>query len=225
MRLCSTLFCVWLLAFAVAANAATNAFEKEILAFEAADKTSPPPKNGVLFIGSSSIRLWKTLRQDLPDHPVFNRGFGGSQIADSIHFAGRIVFPYEPRAIVCYAGGNDINSGKSAERVFADWQTFVQQVHAKLPTTKIAYISIAPNPARWKQIERIRAANALIENHARTDARLSFIDVHPAMMGTDGLPKPDIFVADKLHMNTNGYALWKGVVGAHLKKMLAEPAK
>jgi lysophospholipase L1-like esterase len=223
MRLHTRLLLACWLALVFSAQAATNRFDSDIRAYVAADQTNPPPKNGVLFTGSSSIRLWKTLRQDFPDRPVFNRGFGGSQISDVIHFADRIVLPYEPRLIVFYAGGNDLNAGKSAEQVFADWQTFVQTVHAKLPKTRLAYISIAPNPARWKQIDRVRAANALIENHSRTDARLSFIDVHPAMMGDDGLPKPDIFVADKLHMNPRGYELWKGVVGAHLAKLLDAP--
>ena len=137
-------------------------FENEISAFETADKTNPPPKRAILFIGSSSIRLWKTLPQDFPGHKVINRGFGGSEIADSVYFADRIVFPYEPRMIVLYAGGNDINGGKSPEVVSADFKAFVEKVRAKLPDTRIAYISIAPNPARWSQVERVKAANKLI---------------------------------------------------------------
>ncbi len=223
MQLHTRLSIAFWLALVFATQAATNRFDGDIRAFEAADRTNPPPRNGILFTGSSSIRLWRTLQQDFPGRPVFNRGFGGSQISDVTHFAGRIVLPYEPQLIVFYAGGNDLNGGKSAEQVFADWQTFVQTVHAKLPKTRLAYISIAPNPARWKQIERVRAANALIENYNRTDARLSFIDVHPVMMGDDGLPKPDIFVADKLHMNAKGYELWKGVVDAHIAKLLDAP--
>src|SRR2546423_9553455 len=121
----------------------TNPFEKDILAFEASDKTNPPPKNAVLFIGSSSIRMWKTLARDFPDYQVINRGFGGSQIADSVYFFDRIVTKYEPRVIVFYAGGNDINAGKSAEIVFDDFKHFVSAVREKLPATKVVYISIA----------------------------------------------------------------------------------
>src|SRR5438093_1816424 len=123
----------------------TNRFDAEIAAFEARDRTNPPPKNAILFIGSSSIRMWKTLAQDFPEHKVINRGFGGSEISDSVHFADRIVVPYRPTMIVMYAGGNDINAGKNPERVAADFKAFVEKVRTKLPETRIAYISIAPN--------------------------------------------------------------------------------
>lgn len=217
---------VALCAFSIAvAQDKTNRFEKEILAFEASDKTNPPPKNAILFLGSSSIRLWKTLAQDFPQHQVINRGFGGSQIVDSTHFLERIVLPYEPAVIVFYAGGNDINAGKSAETVASDYAAFVAKVREKLPKTKIAYISIAGNPARWAQVERVRAANQLIRTWIAAQPGLSFIDVFPHMMGPEGLPKPDIFVADKLHMNDKGYVIWKRVVGEHLKEIGAAGSK
>jgi lysophospholipase L1-like esterase len=202
-----------------------NPFEREIKAFEASDKTNPPPANAVLFLGSSSIRMWKNVAKDFPDYRVINRGFGGSQIVDSIHYADRIVIPYKPVAIVFYAGGNDINAGKSAETVFADFQTFVKKVHAALPKTRIAYISVAPNPSRWSQIERIRRANHLIEDYTKTDHRLSYIDAHSQMLGEDGTPKPDIFLPDRLHMNEKGYAIWKKIVGARLPELAPEAAR
>ena len=199
-----------------------NAFEKEILAFEASDRTNPPPKHAALFVGSSSIRLWKTLTQDFQDRRVINRGFGGSHISDSILFADRIVLPYEPDTIVFYAGGNDLNAGKTPQTVFNDYKTFVAKVRAKLPDTHIAYISIAGNPARWAQIDKVREVNRLIHAYSRTVPGLSYIDTTSAMLGTDGLPRPEIFVADKLHMNTNGYAIWTRVIGEHLKQLDAE---
>lgn len=212
---------VWLFLALVALPlpAATNPharWENEIAAFEAADRTNPPPAHAILFIGSSSIRLWKTLAQDFPRHNVVNRGFGGSEIADSVHFAERIVFPYAPRQIIMYAGGNDLNNGKTPEQVTADFKAFVHKVHQRLPQTRIAYLAIAPNPARWAQIERVRRANQLIADFIRTDARLVFIDVHPHMLGTDGQPLPDIFLEDRLHMNPKGYAIWKKIVEPHL---------
>jgi len=196
----------------------TNRWDKDIAAFEAQDRTNPPPKGAILFIGSSSIRLWKTLAEDLPDHKVINRGFGGSQIEDSVHFVDRMVVPYQPKRIVMYAGGNDINGGKTPEQVASDFKAFVAKVHAKLPDTKIAYISIAPNPARWAQVERVKGANGLIREFTRTDKRLQFIDVFPHMLGENGMPLPDIFVDDRLHMNEKGYAIWKRVVGGALKE-------
>lgn len=209
----------WLVLAPSATWSATNDFarwEKEIAAFEAADRTNPPPTRGILFIGSSSIRLWKTLAQDFPQHQVLNRGFGGSQIEDSVHFAERIVFPYAPRKIIMYAGGNDINAGKSPQQVAADFRAFAQKVHQRLPQTRIAYISIAPNPARWAQVEKVREANRLIKSFTETDPRLEFIDVFSHMLGPDGQPLPDIFVADRLHMNAKGYALWKQLVAPSL---------
>lgn len=195
----------------------TNRWEGEIRAFEASDLTNKPPENGILFIGSSSIRLWKDLASDFPDLPVINRGFGGSQIIDSVYFAGRIVFPYKPRMIIMYAGGNDIHSGKSPEEVYNDFKTFVEKVHSRMPSTLIGYISIAPNPARWKEIKEVRRANSMIKEFTLRDPRLFFIDTHSHMLDENGLPKPDIFVDDKLHMNRKGYEIWKNVIKPYLK--------
>jgi lysophospholipase L1-like esterase len=220
MRLPLHLLFLLLMASAAVAQQKTNSFEKEILAFEASDKTNPPPKNAILFTGSSSIRLWKTLAQDLPEYRVLNRGFGGSQISDCLHFFNRLVPPYEPEVIVFYCGGNDLNAKKSPETVLNHFKQFVARTRVKLPKTQIAYISIAGNPARWAQVDKVREANRLIREWSATQPNLSFIDVFSPMMGPDGTPQPDIFVADKLHMNEKGYAIWKQVVGAHLKKIV-----
>jgi lysophospholipase L1-like esterase len=193
-------------------------WEKDIQAFEAADKTNPPPKNAILFIGSSSIKRWTTLSQDFPEHKVINRGFGGSHLDDSVYYFDRIVAPYKPKMIVVYVGSNDINFGKTPEQVFAAFKEFVAKTHKALPKTRVAYISIAPNPARWSQIEQIKATNKLIEDFIQQDSRLTFINVFPEMLGPDGKPKPDIFVSDKLHMNQKGYELWTTIVRPYLKK-------
>lgn len=191
-------------------------WEKEIAALEAKDPVDAQTRGGIVFIGSSSIKKWTTLAQDFPRHRVLNHGFGGSQMADSVHFADRIVLPYEPRFIVVYAGGNDINAGKTPERVCADFRAFVEKVRAKLPQAGIAYIAIAPNPKRWVQVGRVKAANALIADYIKGQPGLKFIDVYPRMLGADGLPLPNIFVADRLHMNAEGYKLWAEIVGGFL---------
>ena len=144
---------------------------------------------------------------------MLNHGFGGSEVFDSVNFAHRLVFPFQPKQIVMYAGGNDLNAGKTPERVFADFQAFVARVQAELPKTRICYISSAPNPKRWAQIKEVRALNSLVQAFCAKDDRLQFIDVHPVMLAPNGEPKPDIFVEDQLHMNAKGYELWKGVVG------------
>jgi lysophospholipase L1-like esterase len=198
MHLTRRVVTLLLLAFA-SAHAQTNRWDADIAAFEAKDRTNPPPKGAILFIGSSSIRLWKTLALDFPEHKVINRGFGGSETGDSVHFADRIVLPYRPRLVVMYAGGNDINAGKTPEQVAGNFKAFVEKVQAKLPHTRIAYISIAPNPARWAQVERVKRANELIRHFTKTNSNLTFIDVFPHMLGEDGQPRPEIFVEDRLH--------------------------
>jgi lysophospholipase L1-like esterase len=189
-------------------------WEPEIRAFEAADRTNAPPKHAILFVGSSSIRLWKTLAKDFPEARVVNRGFGGSRIADSTAFAERIIFPYEPRTIVFYAGDNDLAEGRTAEQVAADYQAFVQTVRARLPETRIAFISIKPSPLRWHLREKIESANRQIA--AMKGDGLVFIDSYSAMLGADGKPRQEMFAADRLHMNEKGYRLWTQLVKAQL---------
>lgn len=207
--------------FGAQTNADTAQWEPAIQAFERSDKTNPPPANAILFIGSSSIRLWTNVARDFPEHPVINRGFGGSQISDSVWFADRIVIPYRPRMIVFYAGGNDINAGKAPMEVFGDFQNFVKKIHEKLPETRIAYISSAPNPARWEQVVKVKELNGLIEACTKQDSRLVFIDVFSKMLGADGRPRPEIFLEDRLHMNAEGYRLWTRIV----KPFLPSPAR
>lgn len=182
-------------------------WEKEIAAFERMDRTNPPPQDAVLFIGSSTIRLWRTLAQDFPGQRVINRGFGGSEILDATHFAGRVIFPYAPRMIFLRAGGNDLSRGKSPEQVFADFREFVAKVHAKLPETEIVFISINPSLARWGQREKDKALNALIQEFVRGKPWLKYIETYPMVLGDDGRPRAELFVADQLHFNAAGYAL------------------
>jgi lysophospholipase L1-like esterase len=192
-------------------------WEKEIAAFEAADLASPPPTNAVLFVGSSSIRLWESLADDF-QVPVIRRGFGGSEMADSVHFADRIVLPYRPKQIVVYAGENDVAAGKAPERVVEDFEAFVRKVHRVLPETRVAYISMKPSPARWHLADKMRSANRQIAEFTRSDERLAFIDVFSPMLGPDGKPREELFVSDKLHLNRAGYALWTERVRPHLAK-------
>ena len=144
---------------------AVHPFEKEIAAYEAADKTTPPPQGAIVFTGASGIRFWKTLAQDFPGLTVLNRGFGGSQLSDSIRFAERIVIPYHPKAVVIQAGGNDINAGKTPEQVLADFQAWVTKVRAALPDVRLIYLGQGPSPARWAQREKQQQANQLVRDY------------------------------------------------------------
>ncbi len=211
--------------FAPTTNAQQSAqkkWEPEIQQFEKSDKENPPPKGAVLFIGSSSIRMWKSLSEDFPGIKVINRGFGGSQIADSTFYVDRLVTPYRPRMIVFYAGDNDLFDGKTPQQVLDDYKAFVSRVRLKLPSTKIAFISIKPSPARASIIDKMRQANALIRNYSSHEKRLLFIDVFTPMLGKDGNPRPELFGPDRLHMNGQGYELWKSVVAPYL---ISKPLK
>ncbi|RYX83534.1 hypothetical protein EON83_14120 [bacterium] len=211
-------------------------FASEIAAFEEADKKAFPPTEAVLFIGSSSIRYWTSVAQDFPELPVINRGFGGSQIEDSVRYADRIVTPYKPKLIVFYAGGNDLNAGKSPERVLKDFQAFADKVHKALPSTSLAFISINPSLARWEQEEKILKVNSLIEKYIRdTNSpthKLAYIDSHAGLLGADGQPQADLLRKDKLHLNADGYKVWVGIVRPQILaladsagvKRLPEPA-
>ncbi len=191
---------------------------KDIRAFEAADKTNPPPQGAVLFIGSSSIRLWTNLAQAFPGHKVLNRGFGGSQLSDSVAFVDRIVTPYKPKLVLLYAGDNDIASGKSPERVLNDFKAFVASVHAALPETRIAYIAIKPCPAREKYLDQVRTANLLIQKYAASESRLLFADVFTPMLTKEGRPRADLCIKDGLHPNAQCYDLWASIIRPILDK-------
>ena len=195
-------------------------WEKEITAFEAADQKQPPPKGGIVFVGSSSVRLWD-VKKAFPNLPVINRGFGGSQIEDSTHFVERIVFPYEPCAVVFYAGDNDIAAGKSAETVAADFKAFAKKVQERLPNTVLFVIPVKPSPSRWKHIETQRAANKLISDYCEECCcnGAVFVDIVKPMLGADGQPREELFLKDRLHMNANGYALWNDALRPHLEKL------
>jgi lysophospholipase L1-like esterase len=195
----------------------SSKWEKDIAAFEQSDRTNPPPANGIVLVGSSSIRMWKSLATDFPGLPVFNRGFGGSQLADAVNFADRIILPYRPRQVVVYSGGNDINAGKHPEVVYGDFVVLAERIRAALPNTRITYIAIAPNPKRWAQMDRVREANRLIEDYCRRHRGFEFLDTHPLMLGANGLPLPHIYLADQLHMNEHGYAIWAKAVRPYLK--------
>ena len=192
-------------------------WENEIAAFEHHDATNPPAKGAYVFIGSSTVRLWKTLAQDLPGRSVVNRGFGGSEIADSTHFAPRVIFPYAPKVVVLRAGGNDLFAGKSVVQVFADYQEFIAVVHAKLPDAKIVFLSLSPSIARWSQHEKEKAVNALVEKFVAGKPFLQYLETYDVPLQADGTPNIDLFIGDQLHFNADGYKLFAERVRSQLK--------
>ncbi len=212
---------IWLAAhvFACAALAQEKPepWEKDIQRFEARDAESMPAPGGIVFVGSSSIRFWKTDKA-FPDLQVINRGYGGSFVADSAHYAKRIVTKYKPRLVVFYAGDNDIGNGISPEQVSEDYKAFVKAVRDELPAARIVYISIKPSPARWATVDKSRKANALIKAYCESGEGLEFVDIDTPMVGPDGLPRKELFIGDNLHMNDAGYALWNEIIRPILDK-------
>jgi lysophospholipase L1-like esterase len=184
-----------------------EAWAEAIAKFEKEDGSMPPPKGGILFLGSSSIRMWD-LKKWFPNLPVVNRGFGGSQICDSTHYADRLVTIHQPRLVVFYAGDNDIAAGKSPEQVRDDFREFVEKVRKPQPELTIVFISIKPSIARWKLAEEMKEANRLIKEDAKELGDIKFLNVWPAMLNESGEPRKEILVEDGLHMNAAGYDLW-----------------
>lgn len=188
-----------------------NRYEKDIAAFEAADRSNPPPKGEIVFVGSSTIRLWDTAAA-FPDLKIINRGFGGSWLSDSVRHAERIVIPYEPRLVVVYAGDNDVSQGWTSEQVTIEFERFVQAIHAKLPRTRILYLAIKPSVLRWMQDDRMDLANEMIRAVCAKDDRLGFLDMGDVMLGWDEKPRPELFVSDGLHLSAEGYRMWNMLV-------------
>jgi len=182
-------------------------WENDIRQFEQWDSKNTFPSEAVLFVGSSSIRLWPT-RECFGEFPVLNRGFGGSQISDVNYFAGRIVLPYRPKVIVFYAGDNDIAAGKGASQVYDDYKKFAGLVHEKLPATRIVYIGIKPSRSRWSLWEVMNEANMKIKALSEKDDRLHYFDSATPLLSSDGIPNVEFFLKDQLHLNEKGYEAW-----------------
>ena len=189
-------------------------WESSIRAFEEADRVHPPKLGGIVFTGSSSINLWHTLADDMKPLYVINRGFGGSQIADVNQYADRIVIPYRPRAVVLYAGENDLSEwrSKSPETVSGDFKRFVEIIHSRLPDTWIYYVSMKPSPLRWSNWDKLKKTNQMIEAFCRTQDHLQFIDVSAAMLNANGQPRRELFDSGYLHLNAQGYSLWTAII-------------
>ena len=199
------------------ASKTASPWDAAFTAFAADDVAHPRPPGGVLFVGSSSIRLWNDLESQFANLPVvIKRGFGGSQLADCVKHLNRLVVHYRPRTVLVYAGDNDLAAGATPGEVFRRFVAFVEGVHRDLPDSDIAYISIKPSPSRLALLPRIRETNALIRAYADAEGKVDFIDVYTPMLDTTGKPRAELFSADALHLNADGYALWRKVIAQYV---------
>lgn len=201
------------------AQSATNRWDRELAEFTRADQVNPPPPSPVLFVGSSSIRLWSDLAAVFPDRPLLNRGFGGSHFSDLNEHFDRLVAKYRPSVILVYEGDNDLAGGKSVERVVADFEAFRAKVRNAVPGARCAYLAIKPSPSRTAHFEDQREANRRIQELVRNDPQWTVLDTFSAVLGSDQRPDPACFLKDQLHLNAEGYRRWKGVVGPWLEKV------
>lgn len=184
-------------------------FWNEIQEFKKQDSMQPPPSKAILFVGSSSFRMWNDLEETFKTYGAINRGFGGSTLKDAIFYADQIILPYNPRQIVIYAGENDIAGNISARQTLKRFVTLFEAIRLKLPLVPVAFVSIKPSPSRQKFMPVIKECNQLIKTYLQKHKYTQFIDVFSPMLNEQGKPKPEIFLQDSLHMNANGYQIWR----------------
>ncbi|MGV3684962.1 MAG: GDSL-type esterase/lipase family protein [Daejeonella sp.] len=194
-------------------------FYKDIQAFKKQDSISAPPKNAILFVGSSSFTGWKDVQTYFPEYPIINRGFGGSSLTDVIRYTNDIIIPYQPKQVVVYCGENDFTvTGVNADTVYNRFKTLFELIRKDLPKTHIAFVSLKPSPSRAKYMPEMARANDLIRDYLKTNRRTAYVDVYSKMLLADGTPMPHIFKADKLHMVESGYRIWQKEIQPTLVK-------
>ena len=195
-------------------------FWSDVQNFKKQDSIASPPKNAILFIGSSSFTMWKGVQDSFPAYTVINRGFGGSTLLDQIRYEKDIIFPYQPKQIVIYCGENDLASSDSitAAMVFERFKKLFQSIRERFTDIPIAYVSMKPSPSRRHLFSKMREGNQLIKDFLVSQKNGVFIDVHQPMLNASGQPIPEIFLEDSLHMNAKGYAIWKKEIESYLIK-------
>lgn len=198
----------------------TPPFYNEIEAFKQQDSINPPPADAILFVGSSSFRLWTDVQSYFPEHTIINRGFGGSSLPDVIRYAPDIIYPYKPSQVVIYCGENDFPSSETVttDTVFNRFTELFGMIRKELPDAHILFVSIKPSPSRLKYMPLMVLANEKIRKYLKKHARAEYVDVYSKMLLADGSPMPDIFKADRLHMNEKGYAIWQKAINPYLKR-------
>ncbi len=197
----------WLSGLSGSALAASHPFEKDIQAFEAADRTNPPAPGAILFVGDSQFTRWKALPQDLPGYRIVRRGFGGSKMSDLLYYTDRVVLPYRPRLIVVNEGGNDIHAGRTPEALLADVKAFVEQVRAAMPDVPIVFDGLTSSPARASETAPRLRYNAMLKAYLAGGKKLGFVDLYDSFLRPDGKPDAALFGPDGLHCNPAGYAV------------------
>ena len=194
-------------------------YQDAIDEFKEVDKATPPPDDLILFTGSSSIRFWSSLKEDMAPHTVLNRGFGGAHIAHVNYHFNEVVKPYKPKAIVFFCGTNDLAALKSPSETFSDFKTFYSMVKKELPGTKLIVIGVKPTIAREYLIQEEKEFNNLISILASEEDLLTYVSVWDPMLTHEGKPNPALFVEDGLHINGKGYEIWTKLVRPQIENL------
>jgi lysophospholipase L1-like esterase len=193
-------------------------FDSTFARFAAWDAQNAVPRDGILFVGSSSIVRWSSA-ESFPGLPIINRGFGGSQASDVLPWIEEAVLQYDPAVVVYYEGDNDTAAGKKADQIFADVREFSEAVLAHDASTRIVILSVKPSPRRWEQWPEMQATNALVREYADSRPTVEYVDVGTPMLGADGQPLAHLYVEDRLHMTPAGYEIWNRILGPVLDRL------
>lgn len=194
-------------------------YESEVSQLEVRIKSGEITKGANLFYGSSSFTMWKTLKEDLAPHNVENIAFGGSTIEACVHYFERLVLPCEPKSIIFYAGDNDIGNGVYHSDIMARFEALLLKRAQKLSGIKFTFLSVKPSPARHGLLLRIRLLNSYVKTRLDELDNVNYLDIHSLMYTPDGMPNPELFQADGLHMNANGYDIWRNILLSHSNKI------
>ncbi|MEZ0276167.1 MAG: GDSL-type esterase/lipase family protein [Roseimicrobium sp.] len=199
-------------------------YAKDIAKFDEEETSgTPPPRGGIVFTGSSSVRMWKNLKSDFPDLPVLNRGFGGSVANDLIFYFDKVVLRYQPKLLVVYTGSNDINAKLTVDEAFADYTKFLTLVHEKLPETRVVVNAVKYSEKRLDQMEKVTLLNGKLEAWCKEQPWIRWIDTASHLLDKDGKPRTaEIYLKDKLHLNEKGYAEWKAILDPALREEWAK---
>ena len=186
-----------------------NRFESTIVKFEQEDEKDGCDPNTVLFTGSSSILMWKSLHEDMAPIPAINRGFGGSTIPEVTYYADRIILPHNPKIIVLYCGENDLANDESKPKLaLKSFKKLHKWMRKNQPETKVFFLAIKPSIRRWNYWGKMSEANAKLKKFMSKKDNYFFVDTASLMLDEDGVVLQDIFIKDNLHMNAKGYELW-----------------
>jgi lysophospholipase L1-like esterase len=209
---------IFLLLIGVADDPDPLRFKSEIDQLASQENIRKNGPGGIMFLGSSSIRMWKSLQEDFTGYPVYNLGFGGSHTSDVLYYFETLVVPFKPILILFYEGDNDLASGKSPNHVFHDFRKFLELVDQELPGTRVGYISAKPSPSRWSLRQEYEKLNDKILSFSRKKNNLTFIDIFSPMVEKYGRPDPALYLEDSLHMTPKGYEIWEKKIRPFIDK-------